>query len=176
MEEIWNDIEGWEGVYQVSNLGRVKSLDRYVNGRINGRKSYIKGCFLTPVCGYDRRKKYLYVNLCVNGKCKKYSIHQLVAKAFIPNQNNYSIINHKDENPSNNFVYINEDGTVDLEKSNLEWCTAKYNANYGTRNKRIAEKLKGENHPNYGKHHSEETKQKISEAKIKCLILKTDEQ
>ena len=152
MKEIWNDIEGLEGVYQVSNLGRVKSLDRYVNGRINGRKSYIKGCFLTPLCGCGRRKKYLHVNLCVNGKCKKYSIHQLVAKAFIPNPNNLPLVNHKDENPSNNFV------------DNLEWCDAKYNINYGTRNKRVSEKMKGENHPNYGKHLSEETKRKISEA------------
>ena len=66
---------------------------------------------------------------CVNTNFK---IHRLVAKAFIPNPNNYPYINHKDENKKNNIVYVNPDGSVDFEKSNLEWCTPKYNTNYGT--------------------------------------------
>ena len=121
MEE-WRDIKGYEGRYQVSNLGRVKSLkDRYGNYRekiLNPRNS-IQG--------------YLDISLYKNGVSKRFKVHRLVAEAFISNINNYSQVNHKDENKQNNRV------------ENLEWCTSKYNANYGTRNKRHSEKMKGKN-------------------------------
>ena len=74
--------------------------------------------------------KYLKVSLCINGIPKNYYIHRLVAQTFIPNPNNYEQINHKDENSFNNNV------------NNLEWCTAKYNCNYGTRIKRFSTKKK----------------------------------
>lgn len=119
-KEIWKDIKGYKGYYQVSNLGRVKSLDRYSIDR-RGGKHFLKGIILTPyLC-----KGYLRICLHVNGKQKQLAVHRLVAEAFIPNPNNYPQINHKDENKTNN--------TVD----NLEWCTAKYNNNYGTRLERI---------------------------------------
>ena len=86
-----------------------------------------------------------------NGKKKTYLVHRLVAIAFLPNPNNLPIINHKDENPSNNNV------------NNLEWCTVAYNNTYGTARKRASENMKGEKNPFYGKHHSEETKKKMSE-------------
>lgn len=95
---------------------------------------------------------YKVVILYKDGKKKTYLVHRLVAIAFIPNPNNLPIINHKDENKTNNNV------------NNLEWCTYEYNNTYGTARKRASEKMRGENNPNYGKHHSEETKKKISES------------
>ena len=112
--EIWKDIEGYDGMYQVSNLGRVKSFKQ-------GKERIMK-----PV--YDTYG-YLQVGLSKNGKQKFCSIHRLVAQAFIPNPDNLPEINHKDENKENNSV------------ENLEWCDKKYNNNYGTRNQRVAEKL-----------------------------------
>ena len=117
MEE-WKDIKGYEGLYQISNYGRVKSL-----GNDRNRKEKI-------LKNQSNNKKYEIINLCKNGKIKRYFIHRLVAEAFIPNPNNLPYINHKDENPSNNYV------------NNLEWCTIKYNNNYGTRNKRCSKKMK----------------------------------
>ena len=119
MEE-WRDIEGYEGLYQVSNEGRVKSLERYVDNRW-GTKQFVKGKVLANV----KTQGYWYVGLNKNGKYKRYRIHRLVAEAFIPNPNNLLEVNHKDENPDNNTV------------ENLEWCEHFYNINYGTRNKRV---------------------------------------
>lgn len=119
MEE-WRDIEGYEGLYQVSNKGRVKSLDKYVDNRW-GTKQFVKGKVLTNV----KTQGYWYVGLNKNGKYKRHRIHRLVAEAFIPNPNNLLEVNHKDENPDNNTV------------ENLEWCDHSYNINYGTRNKRV---------------------------------------
>ena len=97
--EIWKDIKSYEGIYQISNYGRVK-------GKNGIRK--------TPI----NSSGYKIVKLCKNGKIKFYSVHKLVANAFIPNPLNLPIINHKDENKQNNFV------------ENLEWCTQKYNSRY----------------------------------------------
>ena len=116
MEEEWRDIKGYEGLYQISNLGRVYS--------------YHKGDCLNLNKDKDG---YLVVGLHKNGKKKPYSVHRLVAKNFIENPNNLPQINHKDENKSNNRV------------DNLEWCTARYNSNYGTRNERVSRTLKGRN-------------------------------
>lgn len=115
MEEIWKNIQGYEGKYQVSNFGRIKSL-----GNNKTRKEKI----LKTI---EDSKGYLTINLCKEGKHKTYKIHRLVVEAFIPNPNNYPIINHKDENPLNNCV------------DNLEWCTYHYNNTYGTVIKRRVE-------------------------------------
>lgn len=120
IKEIWKDIKDYEGLYQVSNLSRVKSLDRWVKGR-NGSLRICKERILKP--GTDKYG-YLFVILCKNGKVKKFSVHRLVAEAFIANPHNYPCVNHKDENKQNNNV------------SNLEWCDVKYNTNYGTAIKR----------------------------------------
>lgn len=115
MKEIWKDIEGYEGKYQVSNFGNVKRISVPKKGR--GVKGYIRGGLLKP----DKDKAgYLRTTLCMNGKHKHFLIHRLVGKAFICNPNNFPEINHKDENKSNNNV------------DNLEWCTGIYNVNYGT--------------------------------------------
>ena len=118
--EIWKDIKGYEGFYQVSDCGRIKSLARdiyYQNGIVHRTKEKI----LVPVLDKDG---YQYVNLSKNGKRKVMTIHRLVAMAFIPNPENKSQINHKNEVKTNNVV------------ENLEWCEAGYNINYGTRTSR----------------------------------------
>lgn len=114
MEELWCPIKGYEGFYGVSDQGRVRSL------------KFGKERILKPArddCGY------LVVNLYKNRERKMYYVHRLVSQAFIPNTNNLPEVNHKDENKENNSV------------QNLEWCTDKYNTNYGTRNQRVSEKL-----------------------------------
>lgn len=114
--EIWKDIAGFKGVYQVSNYGRIKALDRYITN-CRGVKYFCKGKIISPwknTGGYCRY--FLYKNntkVCIIA-------HRLVAELFVPNPNNLPIVNHKDENPSNNCFW------------NLEWCTHTYNMNYGT--------------------------------------------
>lgn len=129
MEEIWKDVVGFEGYYEVSNYGNVRSKDRVIV-RSNGCKLTLTGKPLPQYKRYGNSTiaRY-YVNLCKNSKNYTPSVHRLVAEAFIPNPDNLPQINHKDEDPSNNRV------------DNLEWCTAKYNHNYGTRNDRQARKL-----------------------------------
>ena len=120
-KEVWRDIEGYEGYYQVSNIGKVRSLDRVVVHE-EGTKRNLKGDILKTHIKYG----YVYVTLSKNNKLKSYRVHRLVAKAFIPNPNNYPSVNHKDENRKNNNV------------TNLEWCTVKYNNEYsGTTEKAI---------------------------------------
>ena len=112
--EIWKDITGYEGLYQVSNLGNVKSL----NYNKTGKEKILKGG--------KGKDGYLQVVLCKEDKRKTHTIHRLVATAFIDNPNNLPQVNHIDENNTNNCV------------DNLEWCNCKYNINYGTRNKRVS--------------------------------------
>lgn len=119
MEEIWKDIAGYEGYYQVSNLGRVRSVDRIINNNYGDGGSFklLKGRILKN--SYSN-SGYPQVILCVNGVKQSRFVHRLVAEAFIPNPNNLTEVNHKDEDKSNNMV------------DNLEWCSRSYNANYGT--------------------------------------------
>lgn len=104
MKEKWKNITDYEELYQVSNLGKIKNVKR----------NKIKKATLN-------KDGYYVVKLSKNNKKKVYLIHRLVAKEFIENKNNYDIVNHKDENKINN------------KAENLEWCTTKYNNNYGTR-------------------------------------------
>ena len=114
MTENWKAIAGYEGLYEVSDLGRVKSL------------WYGKEKILKP---RETHGGYLHVCLCKDGKVEQPKIHRLVAEAFIPNPNNLETVNHKDEVKTNNVA------------SNLEWMSVKDNINYGTHNKRVAESL-----------------------------------
>ena len=126
--EVWKDIVGYEGLYQVSNLGRVKSLDKVISTR-NGYSSFeksIKGRVLKQVLVMG----YLKVHLVNMNKGKSIPVHRFMAMAFIANKNNYPQVNHKDEDKTNNVV------------DNLEWCTVSYNNNYGTRNERISKNQK----------------------------------
>ena len=113
MEEIWKIIEEYPD-YMVSNMGRVKSL----NYNRTGKEKIMKGS--------QDKDGYLKVVLYKEKKEKTHRIHRLVAAAFIDNPNNLSQINHKDEDKTNNRV------------DNLEFCTAKYNINYGSRNDKMA--------------------------------------
>lgn len=135
IKEHWKAVVGYEGLYEVSNLGRVRRF--YQNGNVKILKQH------------KTEKGYLQIQLYKNGKLKQHRIHRLVATAFISNPLNLPEVNHKDENKENNFVWVNNDGTVDPERSNLEWVTTKQNCNHGTRNKRLAETQK--NHPVFSK-------------------------
>ena len=107
-QEQWRDIEGYDGMYQVSDLGRVRSL-KYGKVRVLRPKKNNKG--------------YLQIGLCKNGKAKNYKIHRLVAQAFIHNDYETKIyINHRDECKQNNRLW------------NLEYCTAQYNNTYNNVN------------------------------------------
>lgn len=124
--ELWKDVKNYEGLYQVSTFGRVRSLDKYMDVKIRNVDKVLKrGKILKPA--YDK-DGYLRVSLCKNGKRTNFRVHRLVAEAFISNPLNLPVINHKDEVKDNNYPY------------NLEWCTDKYNTNYGTAIKRRAEK------------------------------------
>jgi hypothetical protein len=117
--EIWKPVNDYEGLYEVSNLGRIRSLDRVeiIATRWGSTtERFHKGKILKPQL--DGRGNYLHVTL---GRNNTKQVHRLVADAFIPNINNYPQINHKDEDKTNNCV------------DNLEWCTAQYNNTYGTR-------------------------------------------
>lgn len=144
MIEVWRDINGYESYYQVSNLGRVRSLDKMQN--YNGSVRIHEGRVLKPS---SDGKGYYIVSLSKNNKAVTKTIHRLVALAFMPNPNNLPHINHKDECKTNNFVFINNDGTINEEKSNLEWCTASYNVNYG--NAAVERGLKQRNDRNKSK-------------------------
>lgn len=122
--EEWKPVVGYEGLYEVSNYGRVKSLERL---ELCGNKWFRKRKEkLLQQCA--KENDYLIVTLCNSTGHKMFYVHRLVAMAFIPNPNNLPQVNHKDEDKTNNHV------------DNLEWCTARYNSTYGTHVKRVAEK------------------------------------
>lgn len=116
MKEIWKDVIGYEGLYQVSNLGKMRSLDRYINN--NSRIQFIKGQNIKTSKG---TRGYVMVHISKNSRKKYASVHRLVAKAFIPNQENKPYINH-----------INGVKT-DCMADNLEWCTLKENQQHAIR-------------------------------------------
>ena len=134
MKEIWKDVIGYEGIYQVSNLGRVKSLERDVYNPLHGtirRKEKIKKQWLN-------QDGYLIAKLCIDGENKNIPVHILVAKAFLGNYD-YSDgleVNHKDLDRTNNHV------------DNLEWLTHRGNIDYSVA--RGQYKHFGSDNPNYG--------------------------
>lgn len=124
MNEEWKDIVGYEGLYQVSNLGRVRSI---------GSDKWHKGKILKP--SWDGKHNYLFIGLHKNRNVKQVYVHRLVAEAFMPNPDNLPCVNHKDEDKTNNRY------------DNLEWCTIKYNSNYGKAKEKMIESRKS--NPNY---------------------------
>ena len=151
MEEIWKDIEGYEGLYQVSNFGRVKSLRKivyYSDGRVYSYPEKIKSQIK------DSKKAYWVVNLSDNRKTprkKSFYVHVLVAKAFVPNPNNYPLVMHKDQK---NLRFDNE---CNNNAENLEWGTYKDNAPQDVGRQRMS--VAGKN-----KIIKESTRKKLSQA------------
>ena len=129
MTEQWRTAV-YDGIvyddYQVSNLGRILSL----NYRNTGKAE-----LMNPS---ENTKGYFFVHLRKNGETKTCLVNRLIAEIFLENPENKPQVNHKDEDKTNNFVFLNEDGSVDKEKSNLEWSTPKENSNHGTRTERSA--------------------------------------
>ena len=121
--EAWKPISGFEGLYEVSDQGRIRSVDHFV--KCNTGKRFIKGKILKNC---DRGNGYAFVTLGKDGKQYNMNVHRAVAEAFIPNPNNLPEINHKDCNPMNPSVY------------NLEWCDRTYNNHYGNRIEKSAAK------------------------------------
>ena len=111
IKEEWRNVRGYEGLYQISNKGRIKSLDRYVKNSRKGNR-LIKEKVLNPT---DNGHGYKIIGLNYKGKRKNHYIHRLVAEAFIPNPYNKKCVNHIDYDRGNNNV------------DNLEWCTTKEN-------------------------------------------------
>ena len=124
IKEVWKDIKRYEGYYQISNKGNVRSVEReviYSNGR-----HYIYPSKIIKT--FQDKKGYILVTLSKSNKLKTMKVHRLVAEAFIENLYNLPQVNHKDEDKTNNKV------------ENLEWCDSKYNNNYGTKIKRFIKK------------------------------------
>ena len=111
--EIWKDVEGFEGLYQVSNMGRIKSLDHYAS---NGIKDIL---YKGRIIQQSLHNGYRIAHLCKNNKVKTVNVHRIVALAFVPNPLNEPQVNHKDGNKANN------------DASNLEWCSQRENVIHG---------------------------------------------
>ena len=139
MEE-WKKIPGYEGLYEVSNMGNVRNVRRNKLLRLS-----------------KTNNRYIRVSLCKNGIKTGLTVHRLVAEAFLPNPDNLPEVNHKDEDKTNNRV------------ENLEWCDHKYNMNYGTRNIRAKETAikngyyTGLSKEEYRKKYRDKNKEKIRE-------------
>ena len=120
--ELWADIKGYVGLYQVSNFGRVRRIRRVVTmqNHTEDGTQYTANRLYVGMIMKTRKTQFGYVSvqLCKNGKYQKLLVHRLVAQAFIPNPKHLPQVNHKDEDKTNNRL------------SNLEWCTASYNLNY----------------------------------------------
>lgn len=138
--EIWKDVVGYEGLYQVSNFGSVKSL------RINGKK---KG-----IMSQGNHNGYPCIFLRKDGKRHWYAVHRLVALAFIPQIDGKDCVDHIDGNTTNNHV------------SNLRWCTNQENTTFPLAMQHRRKAALGENNPFYGKKHSQDSKDKISKSRM----------
>ena len=122
-KEVWKNIKDYEGYYQVSNLGRVRSIDREIINQ--GALQPVKGRILKA----GVRNKYKSVILCMNGEVKNHSVHRLVAEAFVDNDDDFPVVNHIDENKLNN------------NSNNLEWCTQEQNLKKSSTNKSKGRKV-----------------------------------
>ena len=132
LRKLWHSVRGYEGLYQVSNFGEIRSLSRWKH-LPNGQYTVSKEKLLSP--GQIGKDGYKFVYLTVDGRSKRFYVHRIVAEAFLPNPNRLPFVNHL-----NGIKFDNR-------PENLEWCSYKYNSNYGTLPKRISERMTA-NHPN----------------------------
>ena len=144
VEVVRKPVRGYEGLYEVDRFGRVFGIDRTITVTDHGR------CYVKPICGKQLKQSlhtegYKTVGLTKDGKTKTVFVHRIVADAFIYNPLDLPMVNHKDEDKTNNCV------------ENLEWCSASYNRTYGKGAVKQARKLRG-------RIHTEEHKQKISDS------------
>lgn len=144
MKEIWKDIDGYEG-YQVSNLGRVRSLDR-----IDSNNHPLKGVILKP---HISNSGYLLVGLYKQQKRDGKLLHRLVAEAFLPNPDNKPEIDHINTIKTDNTVFLNEDGSINYEKTNLRWTTRKENINNPLTKTKMRINARKPSKGKYGKKH-----------------------
>ncbi len=151
MKEIWKDIEEYEGLYQISNLGRVKRI-LFINNIISKPENRILSNKLDNL-------GYVQVTLCKNGTRKYKRIHRLAAKAFLPNPNNLPCVNHKDGDKNNNRI------------DNLEWCTHSYNTKHALSNGLIdANKIKKARQKNIKKAQEISHLQNVGETNCKSVL------
>ena len=143
--EIWKDIKGYEGIYQVSNLGRVRSLDR-----IDSNNHPLNGVILKP---YISNSGYLLVGLYKQQKRDRKLLHRLVAETFLPNPENKPEIDHINTIKTDNTVFLNEDGSIDYEKTNLRWATRKENINNPLTKTKMRINARKPSKGKYGKKH-----------------------
>ena len=148
MVEIWEDILGYEGLYQISNLGNVRSLKYWGGKRIHA---------MSPI---QMKNGYWVIRLYKDKGTKGFLIHRLVAQAFIPNPDNLEMVNHKDENKSNNCV------------DNLEWCTRSYNQIYSMNLHEERRKKFGENFKKNGVNTSPYTKKGQPHTCLRAVVQK----
>lgn len=147
--EVWKDIEGYENLYQVSNMGRVRSLDKEIK-TYNGGSYINKGKIING--SIAKSEGYLRVTLVKDGKSTIKKIHRLVAEAFIPNLDNKPCVDHINTIRTDNRVV------------NLRWVTYEENMNNPLTKKKISKINTGKGNPFYGKKHTEESLKKISES------------
>jgi hypothetical protein len=144
VEVVRKSVNGYEGYYEVDQFGRVYSVGRIIPVNDNGR-NYSKQLQAKQMKQSVNTNGYKIVSLTKDGKTKNLYVHRLVAEAFVQNEDELPMVNHKDEDKTNNFA------------ENLEWCNASYNRTYGKAVEKQAKKLRG-------KKHTEEHKAKISES------------
>lgn len=125
--EVWKSVVGYEGLYEISSLGRVKRLARVIVDSLGRTIPYKEKILVNSI---SKQTGYPYVNLSKDGNVKTQNIHRLIAEAFIPNPNNLPCVNHIDENRANSVL------------SNLEWCDYSYNNSYGSANKKRKDTLR----------------------------------
>ena len=146
--EVWKDVVGYEGLYQVSNIGRVRHLPHTIFDTGKGGTKRVRHYKMKMLCLQLNEQGYYTVGLYKGSKGEGRLVSRLVAEAFIPNPNNLPCVNHKDENSKNNCV------------DNLEWCTRAYNNQYGTIRERHRQMMLGVKRGP----HSQKTKDKISKS------------